>query len=140
MGILKLKWCEAEMLCELEPLLQPGETLTAAVYCTYQDYGFLFTSKRVIAGYIGVTDKNRLIGVRYGIFLHETVDINLTRAAVHISEIALGAVHVRVSDDSARLGRQRFTFNARTGGKAFPDHAAYAETLLQTLQAAARRS
>lgn len=138
MGILKMKWCEAEMLCELQPLLQAGEQLTAAVYCTYQDYGFLFTSKRVIAGYIGVTDINRLIGVRYGIFLHETVNINLNRAAVHISEMPLGAVHVRISDDGARLGRQRFTFNARTGGEHFPDHEAYAAKLLQTLRAFAR--
>lgn len=138
MGILTMKWCEAEMLCELEPLLRADEKLTAAVYCTYQDYGFLFSSKRVIAGYIGVTDKNRLIGVRYGMILHETVDISLNRAAVHISELPLGAVHIRVSDPSARLERQRITFNRLRGGKTFPNHAENAAMLLDKLHAFTR--
>ena len=138
MGILSKKWNEEEMLSDLGQLLHPGETLLAGVYCTYQDYGFFFSSKRVIAGYIGLTDQNRLIGTRNGIIQHEIVDINLNRAVVYIKELLFGAVHIRVSDPSARLERQRITFNRLRGGKTFPNHFENAATLLEKLQAFSR--
>ncbi|MBR3419499.1 MAG: hypothetical protein IKG82_12470 [Oscillospiraceae bacterium] len=138
MGILKMKWNEAEMRCELEPMLDPGEQLLAGVYCTYQDYGFLFTSKRVIAGYLGLTDRNRLVGTRYGIFLHEVYSIRLDRAALHLTDMPLGAVHLRVSDPDARFGRQRITFGMRGDDKRFPSHAEYAAMIRQAVQKYAR--
>ena len=138
MGILKMKWNEAEMRCELDPLLEPGEQLLAGVYCTYQDYGFLFTSKRFIAGYLGLTDRKRLVGTRYGIILHEVYAIRLDRAAVHLTEMPLGARHLRISDPTARFARQRITFGMRGDGARFPSHAESAALILQTVREYAR--
>lgn len=138
MGILKMKWNEAEMQRELDPLLEPGERLLAGVYCTYQDYGFLFTSKRFIAGYVGLTDRARLIGTRYGIILHEVFAVRLDRAAVHLNEMPLGTQHLRISDPDARFGRQRITFSTRGESDRFPSHFANAALLLQTLQTYAK--
>ncbi len=134
MGILAKKWNEAELLDDLNPLLAPDERLLAGVYCTYQDYGFFFTSKRVIAGYIGLTDHARLIGTRYGIILHETFAIRLDRAAVSVTQMPLGAVHLRVSDPDARLGRQRITYSLRAQDDKFPSHFASAALITQTMQ------
>ena len=134
MGILAKKWNEAELLNDLNPLLDPGERLLAGVYCTYQDYGFLFSSRRVIAGYLGLTDHARLIGTRYGIILHEAFTVRLDRAAVTVTEMPLGVVHLRVSDPDARLGRQRITYNMRGKSDRFPSHFASAALITQTIQ------
>ena len=140
MGILAKKWNEAELLDDLNPLLESGERLLAGVYCTYQDYGFLFSSKHVIAGYIGLTDRARLIGTRYGIILHETFAVRLDRTAVSIQEMPFGAVHLRISDPDARLGRQRITYSLRAENDKFPSHFASAALITQTVQEYARQN
>jgi hypothetical protein len=77
MASLTKIWDEAEMYRTLEPLLLPGESLEAAVYCSYQDTGF-FASRYPTAGFLGLTDGGRLIGVKVGLLGESEISADLS--------------------------------------------------------------
>ena len=65
MGMLTMKYNSAEMAQKLAMMLQPGENLIAAVYCTVER-GFFEVGSRIMTGYLGITDQHRLVGLKIG--------------------------------------------------------------------------
>ena len=62
---MKLKYNAADMHAQLVRMLYPDEKVLFPVYCVFREKSFLPSFLEY--GYIAVTDKNRLLTVRYDI-------------------------------------------------------------------------
>ena len=62
---MKLNYNEADMHAQLVRMLYPDEKVLFPVYCVFREKSFLPSFLEY--GYIAVTDKNRLLTVRYDI-------------------------------------------------------------------------
>lgn len=60
---MKLKFNEADMHAQLVKVLNPDEVAMFPVYCVYRDKTFL--PDTMDSGYLAVTDKGRLLMIRY---------------------------------------------------------------------------
>lgn len=60
---MKLKYDEADMHAQLVKVLYPDEVAMFPVYCVYRDNSFL--PNTMDYGYLAVTDKGRLLMIRY---------------------------------------------------------------------------
>lgn len=60
---MKLKYDEADMHAQLVKVLYPDEVAMFPVYCVYRDNSFL--PNTMDYGYLAVTDKDRLLMIRY---------------------------------------------------------------------------
>lgn len=60
---MKLKYDEADMHAQLVKVLNPDEVAMFPVYCVYRDNSFL--PNTMDYGYLAVTDKGRLLMIRY---------------------------------------------------------------------------
>ena len=60
---MKLKYDEADMHAQLVKVLSPDEVAMFPVYCVYRDNSFL--PNTMDYGYLAVTDKGRLLMIRY---------------------------------------------------------------------------
>ena len=60
---MKLKYDEADMHAQLVKVLYPDETAMFPVYCVYNDKSFMGSAMEY--GYLAVTDKGRLLMIRY---------------------------------------------------------------------------
>ena len=60
---MKLKYDETDMHAQLVKVLYPDETAMFPVYCVYNDKSFMGNAMEY--GYLAVTDKGRLLMIRY---------------------------------------------------------------------------
>lgn len=61
--MMKLKYDEADMHAQLVKVLYPDETAMFPVYCVYNDKSFMGSAMEY--GYLAVTNKGRLLMIRY---------------------------------------------------------------------------
>ncbi|MBR6717955.1 MAG: hypothetical protein IKI77_06370 [Oscillospiraceae bacterium] len=137
MSMLTMKFNADEMMNVLEEqLMFPDETVTAGVYCTFQDTGFFASSRHIVTGYAGLTSRGRLIGLRCGMIRSEpfSVDLNyLTKLKLRKTLFGMRSVYLEYFAE--RRIRLKFTVSPRILGSKFPDQYANTEIIMQQLSA-----
>ena len=120
-----------EMAQILSRMLQPGENMISAVYCSFHRGAFEMGSS-VMAGYISVTDQHRLIGVKYGLIGEEPFSVWLQGVKkLIIKNSFFGSKMITLKTDNLSL---RFQITPKADRKRFPDQAECLEQMLPVLQ------
>lgn len=137
-GMLK-KYDETDMMQALGEQLLPGETILAAVYCAFKATKFWESvtapSGNVIPGYAAVTDRNRLIGVKYQLLRSDTVSVDLNHLkTVKIKNALFSQKLVTLEELTDRRVTVKFQLSTKIVGASFPNQAQYAEQLLDALR------
>lgn len=137
-GMLK-KYDETDMMQALGEQLLPGETITAAVYCAFQATKFWESvtapSGNVIPGYVAVTDRNRLVGVKYKLLNTDAISLDLNHVtSVKIKNALFSQKRVTVESTADRKVTVKFQLSTKIVGANFPNQAQYAEMLLDALR------
>ncbi len=131
MGMFSLKYTSAEMAQRLSMMLQPDENMIAAVYCAFHRAAFEMGSS-VMAGYVGVTDQHRLIGIRCGLVGEEPFSVWLQGVKkLVIKNSFFGSKMITVKSDNFHM---RMQITPRADKKRFPDQKEYMELMLPILQ------
>ena len=99
---MKLKYNEADMHAQLVRMLYPDEKVLFPVYCVFREKSFLPSFLEY--GYIAVTDKDRLLTVRYDI-------VDGTLGACPLSAIK------KLRIKKLLIGQYRFDFKLMTDKK-----------------------
>ena len=102
---MKLKYNEADMHAQLVRMLYPDERVLFPVYCVFREKSFLPSFLEY--GYIAVTDKDRLLTVRYDI-------VDGTLGACPLSAIK------KLRIKKLLIGQYRFDFKLMTDKKDYP--------------------
>ena len=137
-GLTSMKFNEDEMQSVLSEQLLPGETLCAAIYCNFSDTGFL-ASRVPVCGYLGITDRDRLIACQAHLtgtqFL--TADLNFAKKLT-VKTPLLGSLFKQKEVYAECLGERtvklQFTVIRKVTGKKFPNQSENAETLLRLIE------
>lgn len=130
MGMLTMKYNSAEMAQKLAMMLQPGENMVAAVYCSIQRDAFELGSS-VMLGYLGITDQHRLIGYKIGMFGETPFSVYLQGVSkLVIKKGILNQYKLRVKSGSFSLNCRI----ARKAGKKFPDQSDYLDLMIPILE------
>lgn len=137
-NMISMKFNEDEMLSVLTEQLLPGETLCAAVYCAFSDTGML-ASRVPVYGYLGITDRSRLIACQAHLSGTQilTADLNFAkkltvRTPVFGSLFKQKEIYAECLGD--RTVRLKFTVIRKIAGKKFPNQSENAETLLRLIE------
>lgn len=86
----------------LSEYLEPGENITAAVYCVYKPTGFFASNMNMKAGYAAITDRNRFVGCKLGLMDITPVIMDMSYLTkIKVSGALLGqkAVHMIFQQD-----------------------------------------
>ncbi|MBR6106484.1 MAG: hypothetical protein IKQ39_00585 [Oscillospiraceae bacterium] len=130
MGMLTMKYNSAEMAQKLAMMLQPGENLIAAVYCTVER-GFFEVGSRIMTGYLGITDQHRLVGFKIGMIGETPITAYLQCAQkLRIKKGLFNSYRLTMKADNFSLNCQI----SRKGGKRFPDQSDYLDLMLPILE------
>ncbi|MBQ8922926.1 MAG: hypothetical protein IJ060_12365 [Oscillospiraceae bacterium] len=131
MGMLSMKYNSAEMAQTLSMMLQPGENMIAAVYCAFHRGAFEMGAS-VMAGYVGVTDQHRLIGIRCGLVGEEPFSVWLQGVKkLIIKNSFFGSKMITLKTDNLSM---RMQITPKADKKKFPDQKEYMELMLPVLQ------
>ena len=136
-NLSSMKFNEDEMLSVLSEQLLPGEALCAAVYCAFSDTGF-FATRIPVYGYLGITDRSRLIACQAhltGIQIL-TADLNFAKKLT-VKTPVFGSLFKQKEVYAECLGERtvklKFTVIRKIAGKKFPNQPENAETLLRLI-------
>ena len=133
------QWDERAMLAAVEPMLLPGETLEAAVYCSFYETGF-FASRIPTGGYLALTGNGRLVGVKIGLlgsesFAADLATVTKIRIRQNIFQKLGNQTEVQLEYLSTRdSGRLSFTLIPKIVGGKLPHQAEYAGRILDELR------
>ncbi len=131
MSLLSTKFNEQAMTEQLGELLLPGEQITAAVYASFREPG-LFRSM-VQAGFLGLTDQDRLIGVRHtlGGSVPFAAYIGLLKK-LRVKKGLLGSRNIEIDDGQTHL---MVAVVPKVGtGVDLPNQQAYFQALISALE------
>ena len=133
MSLLKITYNEDEMYKSLRDVLLPDEQILAAVYVSYQQMGFL-TSHGVEAGYLALTDCNRLVGVRHGLLQSALFSMYLgTEKSLKVKKGLFGSRTVELDTGESKL---RIAIAPKLGsGTDLPHQAEHFQTIMEVLEA-----
>lgn len=123
------------MLQMLGGLLYSGENITAALYCIYKGTGFFASSSDIIAGYIALTDHNRLIGYKMGLINDTAVCFDLgylTKMKISNSLFGQKSIYIQVND--GKKSELMFQVAPKIPGSKFPYQEKNLEILLDELR------
>ena len=130
MSVFSLKLGSTEMVQKLAPLLQQGEELTAAVFCSLQ-HSTPLTVSSVFLCYLGITDRHRLIGCEFSLFGEKPF-------AVHLQDVTKLRIKTGILNQYLfRLESEYLTLNCRIGrdaGKKFPDQSESLDRIISILE------
>ena len=138
MSVLNKKFNEDEMLNMLSELLIGGESIIAALYCIYKDTGFFASNRNVVPGYIALTDRNRLIGYKMGVFGTKPVSLELEYLTkIKLTNWILGNKIVYLCSNDGRKNELKFQYVPKVIGSQskFPNQERNSEILLEELRA-----
>ena len=130
-----MQFSEENMLEVLKQQLYPSESVTAAVYCSFQDTGFFASPYHIMMGYVGLTDSFRIIGTKSGYIMTDSLDIDLnaiTKLNVKKSLFGQYSVYMKYFSDSQR--KLSFTVVPKIAGTKFPNQKTNTDFLIQTLK------
>ena len=136
MSMLKLKCNEGEMLEMLNSqLMFAEESVTAGVYATFQDTGFFASSRHVVIGYVGLTSRNRLIGVRAGFIKTEPFSTDLSYISkVKVKKTLFGMWQIYLEYFAEGTRKLKFTVSPKILGAKFPNQKNCPDLLVQALR------
>ncbi|MBQ6041283.1 MAG: hypothetical protein K5705_10170 [Oscillospiraceae bacterium] len=136
MSMFKLKCNQDEMLEMLSSqLMFAEEAVTAGVYATFQDTGFFASSRHVVIGYVGLTNRNRLIAIRAGMLKTEPFSTDLSYITkIKVKKTLFGMWQVYLEYFAERAYKLKFTVSPKILGAKFPNQRANTDYLIQTLQ------
>lgn len=132
MALLNLKYNEETMYEQLGELLLPDEQITAAVYASFQNKGFM-AGPAVQAGFFAMTDQDRLIGVRHAMLDSAAFGgyIGLLHG-LKVKKSLFGAYVMDYDDGSVKL---RITMTPKLGtGVHLPHQAEHIQTMVAALE------
>ncbi|MCM1334412.1 MAG: hypothetical protein NC084_00670 [Bacteroides sp.] len=126
---------EAAMLGALLPLLLSGEGLEAALYCGYKGTGFFASGRSIVTGYIGITDRDRLVGQKTGLldvsaFAEELKDLKKLK----ISGALFGQKQVYFLFLGEKKREIKIQIASKVYGNTFPDQEKNFHTFLARLE------
>lgn len=136
MSSLTKKFTEEEMLQMLGELLYSGENIITALYCIYKGTGFFASSSDIIAGYIALTDRNRLIGYKMGLINDSAVSLDLgylTKMKISNSLFGQKSIYIQVND--GKKSELMLQVASKIPGSKFPEQERNLEILLDELKA-----
>ncbi len=143
MGTLTQIINEDAMLEKLSKLLvYPNERILAAVYCTVQDQSNAFlsmtSSGNVKACFLGLTDRDRLIGCRMGMVTEQPLQIDMMLVTkIKIKKTIFRQYQIDLEYGAGRNARLRFTIAPKIAGAKFPNQQMNCELILEELEARA---
>ena len=119
MSVLSMKFNDEEMERILSELLAfPDETITAGVYCTFQDTGFFASASHITAGYVGLTSRGRLVGLRAGMLSSEQINMDLNcMTKIKIKKGLLGSRTVYLECLGGGTDKVKFIVTPRISGQ-----------------------
>ena len=132
MSLLNMKFNEDTMYEQLRGGLLPNEQITAAVYASFQNAGF-FGGGGMQAGFLALTDQDRLIGVRHGLAGSAPFAgyLGLLRK-LKVKKGLFGSRVIEYDDGSTHL---RITVTPKLGsGIDLPHQAEHFQTLIAALE------
>lgn len=140
MASMLKKYDETDMMQVLGAQLLPGETILAAVYCAFQATRFwesvTVPAGNVMPGYVAVTDRNRLIGVKYKLLDADSFSLDLNHVtSLKIKNMLFSQKRVTIETMADRKVTIKFQLATKITGASFPNQAQYAEMLLDALNA-----
>lgn len=139
MGVMSMKWNEAEMTEVLTLQLMPGEALLAGIYASFVDTSIL-GSRLPVIGYVGLTDQGRLLVLQGKMIGSEefAVDLAFVRKMKIRQNIFQKLAHGRdvylEYNGGTGSGKLRFVVTQKIAGSKFPHQQENAERILQELE------
>ncbi|MCQ2416196.1 MAG: hypothetical protein MJ071_00085 [Oscillospiraceae bacterium] len=132
MSMFTMKFNEDEMLTMLnELLLDYDETVEAAVYCSFKDTGFFASSRHLMTGYLGITNRNRIVGYCCDMLTKKPIQIEMNNITkIKVSGGLFGQKNVYVEHFSDRLYKMKATLIPKVYGRKFPNQRENFTTLL----------
>ena len=124
-----------QMNAVLSAMIEPGESVVAAVYCAFTIAGA--AARTYANGYAAITDKGRIIGIKYGLFSKETFEFetsSLSKIRLHAAVMGYSADLI-FKPDGGKKGRLCFTVARKVVGNGFPEQEANVERLHEELEA-----
>lgn len=126
---------EAGMTRALRALLSEGEAIEAAVYCLFKSTGFFARSSGIMTGYVGITDRDRLIGQREGFLSESSFALELRDLQkVKISGTLFGQKSVHLIFFSEKKKEVKFQAASRVYGANLPNQENNLRILLERLE------
>lgn len=119
----------------LSAMVPSGENIAAAVYCAFTIAGA--ASQTYANGYVAITDKRHIVGIKYGVFSKETFSFD----GADLSKLRLHAAIMGYSADlifkpsGGKKSRLCFTVARKVVGSGFPEQEINAERLHEELEA-----
>ena len=135
MSMFNKKFSETDMLELMGQQLLPDEHVTAAVYCNFQDAGFFASPYHIMIGYVGLTDRYRLIGSKSGYVITDPLDIDLNAITkLNVKKMLFGQYQVYMEYFADRHRKLKFTVIPKIAGTSFPNQKPNMDFLIQTLK------
>lgn len=133
MGLLTMKYSEEEMLSMLSTLLCFDEQIETAVYCAFRNTSFIGGSA-VTAGYVGLTDRGRLLAVRAGVVGAEEIAVEPAEiVSLRVKKAMLGMTRVDLEYMQESKKKLSFQYTKKLAGAKIPHQPENAERLTQLL-------
>lgn len=129
------QYTDEEMNAALGALLSEGESLETAVYCVFKATGFFASYRQMITGYIGITDKERIISCKYGVVQDSSAVYNMEDiTGVKIQSVILGQSLVTIVFNSDKKQTLKFQVAPKVAGQKLPNQERNAEKLIEILE------
>ena len=132
------QFSDEEMNTALEELLTPGEHLETAVYCIFKATGFWESNSRVIMGYAGVTDKQRLLCCKFHYINDETAVYDMNKLIkLKIKPIILNQIIITaVFDNNGKKQTVKLQLAPKVAGGKLPNQERNTEKMLEIFETA----
>lgn len=129
------QYTDEEMNAALGALLSEGESLETAVYCVFKATGFFSSYRQMITGYIGITDKERIVSCKYGVVQDSSAVYNMDDiTGVKIQSVILGQSLVTIVFNSDKKQTLKFQVAPKVAGQKLPNQERNAEKLIEILE------
>lgn len=116
--------------------LEPGETITAAVYCVYKPTGFFASNVNMRAGYAAITDRGRFVGCKMGLMDITPVVMDMSYLTkVKVSGAILGQKAVHMVFQMDKKYEIKLQISPKILTSKFPNQESNAEAILNELKA-----
>lgn len=129
------KYNEETMLHALGSLLTEGEAIESAVYCMFKSTGFWASSRNIITGYVGITDRDRLIGFKMGLLDQSAFALDMKRLKkIKVSGTLFGQKVIDLVFLEEKKYEVKFQIAPKIYGNQFPNQESSLRILLERFE------
>lgn len=126
---------EETMLYALGSLLTEGEALESAVFCVYKPTGFWASSRDIVSGYVGITDRDRLIGFKMGLLDQSSFAADMRQLKkIKVSARLFGQKEIDLVFLNEKKLEVKFQTASKIYGNQFPNQESNLKILLERLE------